>query len=369
MYTDENKKIVELICREIMDDMTGPDREFLQSWIDESDANRNMYERLKSGESFDNFNRDFSDIQGQEIIDGVKRVVNRRHRHRVTAYVGAAASVLVLGLFIFNPFAGAETETLAVTVAEAFPSPGNPKAILSYSDQQIMLTEEEQGDEWEKHVNAAKDEEVQQIMVEIPRGGEYNLKLSDGTSVWLNSESKITYPNRFSDGERKVIIEGEAYFDVVKNEEQPFIVDVRGIEIYVTGTEFNVSAYDSRVETTLISGGVRVTADGNEAVLTPGMQAVYTESGGGISVREVDTSIYTAWKDGIFRFRSLELSEIVKRLGRWYDVEFRFEDPKIGNLPFTGAFKKTDSITSILDVIRNTKSVSYSIDGDTVILK
>lgn len=369
MSTDFNTDIPDIISRKFAGyELNEQERATLDKWLGESAGNKALYRRMSSGASLAEYDKIRSQISARKII--LKMDAKKIRRRRILLGTASAAAVLALGVFLFDPFGGAGADPHTAIVAETLPSPGAPKAVLSYADQQVMLTEEEQGAEWEKHVAlAGVDDAVQQIMVEIPRGGEYNLRLGDGTSVWLNSESKITYPSRFSGGERKVTVEGEAYFDVAKDEAQPFIVDVRGTEIRVTGTEFNVSAYGSQIETTLISGGVRITAGGNEAALTPGMQAVYEEGGSDISVNEVDTSLYTAWKDGLFRFRNLELSEIVTRLARWYDVEFSFADPEIGNIPFTGAFKKSDPITSILDVIKNTKSVSYDFDGNTVTLR
>jgi ferric-dicitrate binding protein FerR (iron transport regulator) len=203
----------------------------------------------------------------------------------------------------------------------------------------------------------------------VPRGGEFFLTLPDGTRVWLNSESTIVYPNRFDAGERRIRMEGEAYFDVVKNGEQPFVVEAGGARIDVTGTRFNVAAYGDMVETTLAEGGVRMTAGGSVVELRPDMQAVYVAGGDAIAVRSVDAAAYGAWKEGLLEFRDLPLSEITARLGRWYDVDFSFERSEVADMRFTGAFKREDSIVSILDVIKNTKSVGYSIDGNTITLK
>src|SRR5690606_18205210 len=139
----------------------------------------------------------------------------------------------------------------------------------------------------------------------IPRGGQYRITLPDGTMVWLNSETKLIFPTRFVGKERKVKLIGEAYFEVAKNINQPFIVESRGMEVLVTGTEFNVSAYEGASEsfTTLIEGSVEIHNNGKESIrLTPGQQAYQRAGSMDIQKRQVDVNAIVSWKKGYFSF-------------------------------------------------------------------
>ncbi|MDL2319771.1 DUF4974 domain-containing protein [Alistipes sp. OttesenSCG-928-B03] len=203
----------------------------------------------------------------------------------------------------------------------------------------------------------------------IFRGGEFCIDLSDGTRVWLNSETVLTYPNRFSGDERRVEVEGEAYFEVMPGE-RPFIVHTAGLDVRVTGTEFNVMAYadDATAEVTLVKGSVRAETPDDGVDLTPGLQAVLSLADRSLSVRKVDTSLHTSWRDGVFEFRTATLREIAVQLERWYDVDIVFRDASIGDIRFTGAIKKSNSLNYMLDILKATKSIEYSVEGRTVTL-
>ena len=162
----------------------------------------------------------------------------------------------------------------------------------------------------EKHAKETAGEYNRLI---TPRGGEYAVVLADGTKVWLNAESELHYPVHFPEHEREVHLKGEAYFSVSKQAGKPFVVCVGDSRITVLGTEFNVRNYqDEVVATTLVKGAVRIHDAGRECDLTPGQQAVIEADG--IRVREVDTDLYTAWKDGYFIYREKTLEDIMKEL-------------------------------------------------------
>lgn len=212
---------------------------------------------------------------------------------------------------------------------------------------------------------------VENHVLRVPRGGEYMLILSDDTKVWLNSESVLRYPSYFAGNERRVYIEGEAYFQVAKDASSPFIVESMGMDIRVTGTEFNVMAYKEkdRIETTLVEGSVVVNAGGQVVAMSPNMQAVFSKNNGRLITRNVRAELFSSWKNGIFEFDDLPLREIVEQLGRWYNVDFVFEDESLADTRFTGATEKLKPITFILDLIKDTKVMNYQIEGNTISIK
>ena len=151
--------------------------------------------------------------------------------------------------------------------------------------------------------------------------GEYKLVLSDGTKVWLNSASKLKYPVAFTGGQRKVFLEGEAYFEVAADTVHPFLVETSGMSVTVLGTGFNVMAYPEEMEAavTLVHGKVGVQTDHRQQILQPDEQYVYQTTTRRGTVRKVDVSQYVDWKDGILNFDSMPLEELTRRLGRWYE--------------------------------------------------
>lgn len=169
-------------------------------------------------------------------------------------------------------------------------------------------------------------DEPEMKTISTPRGKDYELVLSDGTVVLLNADSKITFPTRFTGNKRTVKLVGEAYFKVSKNKHRPFIVETGNLYTKVLGTEFNLKAYPhSDVNVTLIKGSVAVNAEGKEVMLKPGENAEYSENKD-IEVTTVDTEGYIQWKDGYFYFDNVPLIDVVRDLGRWYNVNIEIRN-------------------------------------------
>lgn len=202
----------------------------------------------------------------------------------------------------------------------------------------------------------------------VPRKGEYQLILADGSKVYLNSESRLRFPTRFEGKERRVYLEGEGYFEVAKDTTKPFIVEAKEVDVRVLGTSFNVSAYVSEqaVRTTLVSGKVRVgdRLTGKGEVILPGQQAEWKD--GAFKTKEVDTSIYTAWIDGKFYFEGATLEEITVQLERWYDIDFFFTSEKVKRFAFAGVINKEYSANKIFSIIEKTTRVRFSVNGRVV---
>lgn len=159
-----------------------------------------------------------------------------------------------------------------------------------------------------------------------PRGQDFKVVLCDGTAVWLNAESILEYPSRFTGPERRVCLHGEAYFDVARNEGQPFVVETPDMTAKVLGTEFNLSAYTGQdTHVTLIDGGVEVTSrkSGQSLRITPGEDALL-QADGSFALRQVDIDSYIYWKEGFFFFDNIPLTDIMQSLGRWYNVNVIF---------------------------------------------
>ena len=176
------------------------------------------------------------------------------------------------------------------------------------------------------------------------------MQLSDGTLVWLNADSEITFPSSFDGKERKVMAKGELFFDVAENKSHPFIVETPIGKIRVLGTAFNVHCYkDEMPMTTLVRGKIAYSLGKDSVILSPGQQCRVQDNK--LSVREVDTYEYVSWIDEVLVFKDKELNEILNTLSRLYDVEIYYENPELKRLPFTGSFKQYEHLDKIIQMI------------------
>ena len=208
--------------------------------------------------------------------------------------------------------------------------------------------------------------------VEVPRGGEFQLTLSDGSRVWLNAESRLTYPLVFGKGERRVCLEGEGYFEVEPGKGS-FIVTSGEVSVRVLGTGFNVNAYEDEEEirTTLVHGKVEVlTADDSlRQVLLPGEQAVLNRTNGRLKVKKVNTYLYTQWMRKQFVFRNAPLKEIMRSLSRWYQMDYEFTDSGLESVCFYGIIDRFDRVEKLLEQFEKTGKVHFEYQGNKVIIK
>lgn len=206
----------------------------------------------------------------------------------------------------------------------------------------------------------------------VPKGGQYQLILSDGTYIYLNSESQIKYPPVFreKDSIRQVFIEGEAYLEVAHNEHKPFIVNTRNGNIHVLGTRFNIHDYSDEeyAYITLIEGKVRFTNNETEYTMHPGEEIAYHKTGKYLNHYSKNTSSTTAWTTGLFEFNSMPLHQIMKQLSRWYDFTYEFAKEEQKNLLFTGVAYRNSSINHLLKQIEKTTAIKFKIHNKNIII-
>jgi len=205
--------------------------------------------------------------------------------------------------------------------------------------------------------------------IETPVGGQFQVNLPDGTQVWLNSLSKLTFPSRFKNLHRTVELTGEAYFEVAKDKSHPFVVKNNLQEVEVLGTHFNINSYQNErdIKTTLLEGSVKVRSQTTERTLVPGEQAGLTVAG--INIKPVDPALAIDWKNGEFRFTNESLSSILRKLSRWYGVQFKLEGD-FNKMPyFSGSVSRFDQISLVLKMLEETGDIKFSISGKVVTVK
>lgn len=206
----------------------------------------------------------------------------------------------------------------------------------------------------------------------VPAGARYELQLADGTHVWMNAKSELEYPVAFASSQRRVILSGEAYFDVQSDVSSPFIIETNGYEIVVTGTTFNVSAYaeDGYIQTTLVSGTLEVNSrEGVAHKLNPGQMAVIHHKSQEVEIEFVDTRLFTSWREGVLHFNKISLRELATRLERWYDVQIIFENKKAADFIFSGAMENSRDINFLLNLIGRAANVEFETEEKQIIVK
>ena len=336
------------------------------------------------------------EIFGKGAIDRkeqCRRLDSGRVTRRILLKISVAAVILVvLALGITYRWQGRNKKTLPggrvreeKTAVTRPISPATNAAVLTLANgKQIVLDSSttgviaQQGSA--KMINVAgkldllnsdevKPDFVYNNTLNTHRANVYQITLSDGTKVWLNALSSITFPNVFAQDERRVSITGEAYFEVAKNPLKPFIVDINGIAVRVLGTHFNVDAYDrNNVSTTLLEGSVQVSAGQNKTLIKPGEAAEVSSSD--ITVHKVNLDKAVAWKNHEFYFEKDSLGGIMQQLGRWYDVDIQFEGKYPGkNSRYSGSISRNAKLSDALLMLHQISKAEFNIQGRTVIVK
>lgn len=216
---------------------------------------------------------------------------------------------------------------------------------------------------------------AQHHTLSTPNGGQYQLRLPDGTNVWLNAASSISYPVDFIGAERRVAVKGEVYFEVAKDIKRPFRVDVDDRStVEVLGTHFNINSYadDGDIKTTLLEGSIKVISDDKQVVIKPGQQAVSGASAGASTpgLKVIDSGIdivqVMAWKNGLFNFEQADLKTVMAQLGRWYDIDVKYE----GNVPdriFRGKITRDLKLSQVISILEDVE-VKFRIEGRTLVV-
>ncbi len=378
-FKDNETDIQHLIISSLEGTASEEELLVLQKWLEESEQHFLLFHAYR---------QDWIQagcVQRYQTEEAWKKVEHRlfhrmsvKHLFLWTRIAGYAALV-VLMIAVGYVFMRRDQDKDQAYVVEGNIEPGGKKAILVLgSDEKVVL-----GDEAEETLLAgnttvkkegntlvygekhAKETAGEYNRLITPRGGEYAVVLADGTKVWLNAESELHYPVHFPEHEREGHLKGEAYFSVSKQAGKPFVVCVGDSRITVLGTEFNVRNYqDEVVATTLVKGAVRIHDAGRECDLTPGQQAVIEADG--IRVREVDTDLYTAWKDGYFIYREKTLEDIMKELSRWYDFTYDCQSEELRQMTLTAKLRKFDRVEDIFDILKRTGRLDFATHGKNV---
>ena len=373
-----------LIKRSLVSSLDEEDERVLETWLNESKKHRELYDNMKRfvSEREDFHLDEMTRKRFKRDFEARMNMAYKKRNQRLWVKVMSYAAMLVIPVIVGVLFWSRQPEIEAVDYGIGPIEHGVRKATLVLNDGKVlsldtsrMFLKEINGvsvhtsDQALVYVDSLQDEDVQlQNRLITPKGGEYTIMLADGTKVWVNANTEIRYPVKFSGNERRVYLEGEAYFEVAKDSLRPFYVEVGDMNVKVLGTSFNISAYpNSKRQTSLVDGCVTINWNQQQVTLHPGQQA--TETTRELQVRQVNVSNYVGWIDRRFVFKDKRLGEILEDLERWYDVEVFVTDDKIRDLHLTANFQKYEKIDKVLEIIEYAACVKFEIKDRMIIVR
>jgi transmembrane sensor len=393
--------IAHLLLKKMTGALTAEETAALENWRLSSPVNQQRYDELTSSRSLQQKLSSFmeADAKAKEMV--VPEMTPRLHFLRRWSW--AAAVILLLGAAAyFWVITGKTTPSLANTEqpVQLNIMPGGNKAILTLADgSAIILDSAARGQlALQGNTRIIKDSNgkvsykskstspgpVAMNSLATPRGGQYQLTLPDGTQVWLNAASSITFPTAFTGHQRKVEITGEVYFEVTRNKQQPFIVAIKDRQsVKVLGTRFNVNGYsdEPNIQTSLIEGSVMVQSvtegptrnDPASIILQPGQQAVLSPPGQQLQGKpnmivnpDIDIEKVIAWKKGLFNFNGADVPTVMRQLERWYDIHVQYEST-IPAIHFKGGLDRGVNLSGILKILPEI-GIRYRMEGRTLIV-
>lgn len=325
----------------------------------------------------------------EKFIEELKGKMNSYSKTEKTAVIklfnwkkiAVAASILIaIGIGTFVVFQkGDEAPVVVVSRQVNDKAPGKTGAILTLADGSKIVLDSlgnglvaNQNNTTVSKKNGAlvyksgNNSELVYNTMTTPRARQYNLELSDGTKVWLNASSSLTFPTSFASNERKVILTGEAYFEVAKDKKRPFRVSVNEMQVNVLGTHFNINAYDDEatINTTLLEGSVLLSEKSQKVLLKPGQQAQKQKKGTIVVNNKVNIDKVMGWKNGVFYFENADLQTVLREISRWYDVDVVFEKG-IPVRTFEGEIQRNLKLSQVLKILEKNK-VHFKIDGNVL---
>jgi ferric-dicitrate binding protein FerR (iron transport regulator) len=380
-------QVADLLYKKIKGSLSPEEEKQLQQWVDQDPANATLYKKMLDDHTLIDKLDDYGRFDTTRAWNSVSTTLFK------TKVIALNARKLLRYAAVFVPFAilisvgyywwDQQYNALA-KVDETF-TPWEPKATLILANGKKLNLQREKTttfkdggahlknqDETLTYSSAKEMKEAEQLVYHTlltPKGGNYRLTLSDGTEVWLNANTSITYPVRFTDSTREVFLTGEAFFDVQHNG-KPFIVSTQETNIRVLGTSFNVFAYENEpyTSTTLVDGSVKLSTATMERTLVPNEQANVLLNQTDIQVKTVNTELFTSWIKGKIEFEEESLEAVMRRLARLYDFEYEFEDSALKEFHFTARIDNNQPISNILKMLEMTTNVHFKLKNNTLII-
>jgi transmembrane sensor len=379
---DEMRRIAYLVKGFLFHTLTEEEHNELDDWVAASDENMILFEKLTDPKTV----KEAANWYEEELLENAlenkenKKIVKQlRGKVRVWQWLAAACVLITVGVlaYVFSTSNNDKPNNVIVNNSTDI-LPASGKATLDLGKGRIIMLDGSSTDttigqnlmlnrkNGEIVYNNGDQKEVEYHTLNIPRKGHYKLTLPDGTNAWLNSESSIRYPTAFTGKERKVVVTGEAFFEVAKNKEKPFIVEANNVKIEALGTQFNVNAYSNEpfISATLVEGSIVVSSGSNENILKPGQQAQITTKD--FRVENVEAKDVIAWKNNLFKFSDAPIDLIMRQVERWYDAEVVYENKPTDR--FFADLPRDVPVSRLLHALEMTKRVHFKIEDNKVIV-
>lgn len=363
------QEVAGLIFARIMGRLSAEERQKLEEWKNTSPENNLLYEKYLSeiflAEKLRFVRANDTQTAYEEFIQKTDRFLRRKRIFRICRY--AAAGFLLIGAgSLFYPHRSTEKQASPAISSIA---PGSYKAILTLSDGKQVNISDTTYTAYTIYEKATGPEDTLKYhTVTIPRGGEYVLTLSDGSRVWMNSESEIRFPLQFGKDRRELSMSGEIFFQVSRDTSAPFLIHTRHGDVRVLGTSFNIRDYSDEefLATTLVSGKIEFEKSDEKFVLTPGEQLHMDRETGKHVISTVNTLLYCSWKDGRFVFEKQRLEDIMTTISRWYNIKVIYEKGELRDLLFTGNIKRYGELEPLLEMLKLVNKVDIITEGNTI---
>ncbi|MCG8412064.1 MAG: FecR family protein [Bacteroidales bacterium] len=378
------RHIPELIQKELCNKLNLDEEKNLSDWINYSDENELIYQKIISDENIEQQFLKYKRFSEIEAWDKLNLEIKYKTRKRVIYKAMQYAALLIVPLFITffmlriirSDFLAKQESDKSLSSVELVLSDGkivglddNNKKIISDVVYDGIINDSLNGLQYDnvKQTNSQTNLLAYNTL-KVQRGGYYQLILSDGTKVWVNSDSELKFPINFPGKKREVWLKGEACFKVTHNSQKPFVVIMGEEKIRVLGTEFNVSAYskDKNILATLVKGSIEFCSKNKVVNIIPNQQCIYNRKNKQAAVRKVDAYDFVAWRDGRFIFKSMSLENIMSQLIRWYDINVFFLDVETKMLKFRGEIQKDMNLKDVLNIISETTNVKFKVSNKKV---
>ncbi len=381
----EDKKFIQWVFR--------PNEELELWWqsykTDNPNEKRNIQKAKNIIQSLETNNKNLSEKEKIQLFSRILKQTEHREQgekrkirfREFLKYAAVAVIFFAVGALLFHKKDNFNPQFHSTKITEPFS--GDQARLIRPGGDNILLKEKksviEHRNDGKIVINDAvvdkpdspKKETPEMNQLVIPYGKTSEVFLPDGTKVYLNAGSRLIYPEYFVDKTREVFLVGEAFFEVKENKKHPFIVQTTELRVKVTGTQFNLSAYpsDKIIETVLTEGKVKLEQNNiglfdETYELTPGKMASFNKSTKKTRLTTVNTENYTLWKEGMFKFESSDLSRVIKKLERFYNIRFSYNDPLLGIIKISGKLELGENQTEVLNNLATAASIEIIKKGD-----
>lgn len=376
-------QLSDILYKYVNGQCTDADLDILHTWIDKDPRNKELFRKLISNPQA---NEEIEFLKNLDVDQAWEKINTKNKRKYLSnsVWFGIAASLIILfGLSFFyteNQQQNSDLQNKSVKKdVKADVSPAIVGARLTLADGKEFVIEDEiilgsngeitskNGENITDGIEIESEEKLIYNVLEVPKANFFKMRLPDGTQVWVNAMSSVKFPVQFGKNERRVFLDGEAYFEVAKDAARPFVVEVNDKEVKVLGTHFNVKSYNNSFKTTLVEGSVQVSFQGFVENLSPGNYAAWRNNKFVIEKADIQKDI--AWKNNEFYFKNDNIVQIANQLMMWYDLDIKLATSVSRSKTYSGSIGRNVNLSEVLSMLEFVGDVKFLANGKELIIK